>query len=306
MHMEHKDQMSDWMDDFLHYMEAQRGCSPLTLTTYRNSVEDAIHFLHAFTPIRTWPDVQTDDVRHWVGNMARRKLAPNTVNRSLSALRSFFKFLLREGRVAHDPARLVKSMKQPKRLPTFVKESEMDRLFEYYPFSDDYEGCRNRTLLMMLYHTGLRAAELLAMQPHDIDLQHRQLRVTGKGNKQRIVPFGDELASTLQHYLQERANYFAELPHAPQLLLNIQGRALTYAALKKVVHDTLSAVTSQKKKTPHVLRHSFATAMLAHGAQLEAIQQLLGHESVATTAIYTHTTLAELQLEYGKAHPHQK
>ena len=182
----------------------------------------------------------------------------------------------------------------------------MDRLFEYYPFSDDYIGHRDRTLLLLLYHTGLRAAELLALCPADVDLLQKQLRVTGKGNKQRIVPFGEELRETLEQYIEERAAYFADTPHAPQLFLNPQGRAYTYAALRKMVHQTLSAVTTQTKKTPHVLRHSFATAMLANGARLEAIQQLLGHESVATTAIYTHTTLSELQQQYAQAHPRQR
>ena len=299
-------EMQQWMSDFLHYIQAQRGCSPRTLVTYEIALNDAYHFLCAFAPVASWQAVKTEHVRHWVGNMAERKYSTNTINKSLSALRSFFKYLLREERVEVDPARLVSNMKKGKRLPTFIRESEMDRLFEYYPFSDDYMGYRDRTLLLLLYHTGLRAAELLALCPSDLDLLQKQLRVTGKGNKQRIVPFGDELRETLELYLEERTAYFADTPHAPQLFLNPQGRAYTYAALRKMVHQTLSAVTTQTKKTPHVLRHSFATAMLANGARLEAIQQLLGHESVATTAIYTHTTLAELQQQYAQAHPRQR
>lgn len=299
-------EMQEWMEDFLHYMQAQKGCSPRTIDTYEIALNDAYNFLQAFTTVKSWPAVNTEAVRHWVGNMAERKYAANTINRSLSALRSFFKYLLREGRVEVDPARLVSNMKKGKRLPTFIRESEMDRLFEYYPFSDDYEGRRDRTLMMLLYHTGLRAAEVLSLVPTDVDLVQKQLRVTGKGDKQRIVPFGDELQETLMDYLQYRQRFFAEVPHTAQLFLNIQGRAMAYDALRKMVHTTLSAVTTQTKKTPHVLRHSFATAMLANGARLEAIQQLLGHESVATTAIYTHTTLAELQQQYAQAHPRQK
>lgn len=297
------DEMLQWMNDFLHYMQAQRGCSPRTLITYEIALSDACRFLSAFCSFTSWREVKTEHVRHWVGNMAERKYSANTINKSLSALRSFFKYLLREERIEVDPARLVKSMKKGKRLPTFVKESEMDRLFEYYPFSDDYVGCRDRTLLLLLYHTGLRASELLALCPCDVDLQKKQLRITGKGNKQRMVPFGEELAEALAVYLEERSLYFSDTPHVPQLFLNLQGRAYTYASLRKMVHRTLSAVTTQTKKTPHVLRHSFATAMLANGARLEAIQQLLGHESVATTAIYTHTTLAELKKQYAQAHP---
>lgn len=299
------DEMKMWVDDFLHYMEAQRGCSSRTITTYQIALSDVQNFLHAFTALRSWPEVKTDHVRHWVGNMSERKFAPNTINKSLSALRSFFRFLLREDRVAVDPARLVNNMKMGKRLPTFVKESEMDRLFEYYPFPDNYEGCRDRTLLLLLYHTGLRAAELLGLRPSDVDLRQQQLKVTGKGNKQRMVPFGVELKEELTAYLERRNVAFQDVPHDETLLLSHRGKAMSYANLRKVVHDALSAVTTQHKKTPHVLRHSFATAMLANGARLEAIQQLLGHEKVDTTAIYTHTTLAELQQQYAKAHPRQ-
>lgn len=289
---------------FLDYMLAQRGCSPRTHETYRIALTDCADHFVATQPDITWETVETPLVRHWVASMMERGYAPNTVNKSLSALRSFYKYLLREEKVAVDPARLVRNPKAPKRLPTFIKESEMDRLFEHYPFSDDYIGLRNRTLLLLLYHTGIRASELLSVNLRDVDLKSSQLRVTGKGNKQRIVPFGEELNTALQTYIAERNNTFATTPHDnTALFLSPQGRRMNYDALRTTVRDTLSAVTTQKKKSPHVLRHSFATAMLAHGAQLEAIQQLLGHESVATTAIYTHTTLAELQTQYAQAHP---
>ncbi|MDO5074986.1 MAG: tyrosine-type recombinase/integrase [Bacteroidales bacterium] len=296
--------MTAWITDFLDYMLAQRGASPRTIEVYRIALDDAAaHFVAAFAPI-SWATIEQQHVRHWVASMMERGYAPRTVARSLSALRSFFKYLLREGRVEVDPARLVRNPKQPKRLPTFVRESEMDRLFAHYPFADDYVGQRDRTILLMLYHTGLRSAELLSLDLSDVDLRVAQLRVTGKGNKQRLVPFGEELSMALQHYLEVRASFVSDKPHdVSALFLSARATRLTYDALRVMVRTTLSAVTTQHKKTPHVLRHSFATAMLAHGAQLEAIQQLLGHESVATTAIYTHTTLAELKSQYAQAHP---
>lgn len=296
--------MTSWISDFLDYMLAQRGASVRTIEVYRIALNDAAdHFVATFSPI-SWTQVEQSHVRHWVASMMERGYAPRTVARSLSALRSFFKYLLREGRVAVDPARLVRNPKQPKRLPTFVRESEMDRLFECYPFSDDYMGHRDRAILLTLYHTGIRSAELLALDLLDIDLSAGQLRVTGKGNKQRIVPFGEELRQALRHYQNVRAQFVAYKAHdRSALFLSHRGTRFTYTALRLMVRTVLSSVTKQRKKSPHVLRHSFATVMLAHGAQLEAIQQLLGHESVATTAIYTHTTLAELKNQYTQAHP---
>lgn len=299
--------MLTWINDFLDYMQAQRGCSPHTYEGYRSALTDCADYLTAHHAIASWKQVDTQLVRRWVAWMMERGCAPNSVNRSLSALRSFYKFLLREGRVAIDPARLVSNPKTPKRLPTFVKESEMDRLFEHFPFGDDYAGRRDRTLLLLLYHTGLRAAEVLALNLCDIRLDNHTLRVTGKGNKQRIVPFGDEPAAALRHYLALREAAFAHTSHDTEaVFLHRRGRRLSYSSLHRIVHTALSAVTTQQKRTPHVLRHSFATAMLSGGAQLEAIQQLLGHESVTTTAIYTHTTLAELKEQYARSHPHNE
>lgn len=297
--------MQEWIDDFLRYMLAQKGCSPRTEQTYRLALEACADFLTGVLRVDDWKRVETVHLRRWAAQMMEHGAAPATVNRSLSSLRSFYKYLLREGRVEVDPARLVKNPKMPKRLPTFIKESEMDRLFADYPFSDDYEGGRNRTILLVLYHTGLRAAELLGMNVGAVDLRGQQLKVTGKGNKQRIVPFGEELRQALEEYLQLRAATFGDVPLVePQALwLSPSARRMTYEQLRTMVSTTLGAVTTQQKRSPHVLRHSFATAMLSHGAQLEAIQQLLGHESVVTTAIYTHTTLAELQNEYAQAHP---
>lgn len=296
-----------WINDFLHYMLAQRGCSPRTHETYRIALNDCADYMRARNPNISWTEVDTLCVRRWVAWMMENGYAPNTVNKSLSALRSFYKFLLREGRVSVDPARLVSNPKIPKRLPTFIKESEMDLLFSHYPFSDDYIGCRDRTLLLLLYHTGIRAAELLALNLQDIRESSSTIRVTGKGNKQRIIPYGKELAEALNRYLSLRAATYSSLPHDEvALFLNKRGQRLSYTSLRKMVNATLSAVTTQQKRSPHVLRHSFATAMLSGGAQLEAIRQLLGHESVTTTAIYTHTTLAELKEQYARSHPHDE
>ncbi len=297
-----------WIADFLRYLDAQRGRSKRTLGNYQEALNQFADFLAVHYPGVYWTEVESEHIRRWVADRMRAGIAPSTMNTMLTGVRSFYRFLLREGRVAVDPARLVRGPKAPRRLPTFVKEREMDHLFADYPFADDFCGVRNRTLMLTLYHTGIRAAEILGLNIADVDLERGQLRVTGKGNKQRVVPFGRELSEGLRVYLAVRAEAFPEggAGEANALLLSPRGKRMRYGALRRVVQEVLGAVTTQKKRSPHVLRHSFATAMLAHGAQLEAIRQLLGHETVATTAIYTHTTVAELQAQYAAAHPHGK
>lgn len=292
---------------FLDYMSGQRGCSPLTRSTYEDSLTACADYLIARHPTIAWETVDTGHVREWLAHLMRSNYAPNTVNRSLSALRSFYRYLLREGLVSSDPAHNVRNPKAPKRIPGFVREGEMDRLFRYYRFGEDYAGRRDRTLLLLLYHTGLRAAEVLGLNLGDVDLSTAQLRVTGKGNKQRVVPFGAELTNALRDYLPVRREFLQRFPTDENaLFLSSRGHRLGYSTLRTMVRTALSAVTTQQKKSPHVLRHSFATAMLNHGAQLEAIRRLLGHESVVTTSIYTHTTVAELRQQYAAAHPHDR
>lgn len=334
--------MINTIDDFLAYMQATKGSLPATITTYRDSLTNAAdYFVREKGAKADWTTLVTDDFRAWEAEQMQRGYSPSYVKKNMAALRSMYRFLLREGRVKVDPVRLVKNPKQQKRLPSFIRESEMDRLFDYYDFGEGYLGTRNRAILLLLYHTGIRAAELCSLDVADLDLQGQSLRVTGKGNKQRVIPFGPELRDELTLYLRERKSFLAEnatasvplvaqnehdatpsadgyataaedqLPYAPSrsasscapLFLTQRRARIRYSELRLVVKEALSAVTTQKRRSPHALRHSFATAMLAHGAQLEAIQQLLGHATVATTAIYTHTTLAELKEQYAQAHP---
>lgn len=297
--------MNTWIEDFLCYMQAVKGSLPRTIATYRDSLTNAAdYFVMRRGEQADWVTLTTDDFREWEAEQMQRGYNPSYVKKNMAALRSMYKYLLREGRVKVDPVRLVKNPKQHKRLPTFVKESEMDRLFDYYDFGDDFWGVRNKTIVMALYHTGMRSAELIGLDVGDVDIENGSLKVTGKGDKQRVIPFGRELAEMLGEYQEARASKLEEEGRVTEaLFFNRRWHRIEYAEVRVLVSEALSSVTTQKKKSPHVLRHSFATAMLSNGAQLEAIQQLLGHETVATTAIYTHTTLAELKEQYAQAHP---
>jgi integrase/recombinase XerC len=226
----------------------------------------------------------------------------STVNSSLSAVRSFFRFALSRKLVDHDPSYVVKGPKKQKPLPQFVREEEMDRLLDTEQmWEEGFAGLRARTIIILFYETGIRLAELIGLNVGDVDFAARQIKVTGKRNKQRIVPFGEELEATLREYIQQRDALPLRLDAA--LILSDKGRRMNRGQVEVIVKEHLSLVTTLKKRTPHVLRHSFATAMLNNGAGLEDVRLLLGHESVATTQIYTHTTFEQLKRIYENAHP---
>lgn len=299
---------------FAEYLTAVKGRSPKTVTTYMECLDAFSQYWQALDEELTWETLDTDILRAWAAERMAQGNEPTYVRKMLSAVRSFYRYLLQEGIISRDPMHRVTSPKVAKRLPTFVRESEMNRLFDEIEFGEDYIGIRNRTILLMLYHTGIRAAELLGLHLADIDHAGQSLKVTGKRNKQRIVPFGNELREALLIYIRAREEYIgtmtqraAESGHSytstPACFLNARGRALTYPELRVLVHDALALVSNQKRLSPHVLRHSFATTMLSNGASLEAIQKLLGHANLATTEIYTHATVAHLKDEYAAAHP---
>jgi integrase/recombinase XerC len=216
-------------------------------------------------------------------------------------VRSFFRFALARRLVEKDPAHLVTGPKKSKPLPQFVREKEMDELFDEIAWEDTYKDVRARTLLILLYETGVRVSELTGLDDADVDFETGQLKVTGKRNKQRVVPFGSELATVLRQYVELRDAQVAKQSGA--LLLTEKGTRMTRGQVYGIVHRYLSMVTTLKKRSPHVLRHSFATAMLNNGAGLESVKKLLGHEGLETTEIYTHTTFEQLKRVYKEAHP---
>ena len=290
------------IDDFLNYLRYERNRSELTVRSYEKSLRDFESYFKNRERHLSWESVDSDIIRDWMEGMMDKGDMASTVNNSLSAVRSFFRFALSRGLVAHDPAHVVKGPKKQKPLPQFVRESEMDRLIDQpQMWEDGYAALRARTIILLFYETGIRLAELVGLDDQDVDFVSHQLKVTGKRNKQRIVPFGEELEDALKLYVEQRDRQ--PLKQESALLLNDKGRRVTRSYVGRVVKDYLSKVTTLKKRSPHVLRHSFATAMLNNGAGLESVRKLLGHESVATTEIYTHTTFEQLKRVYENAHP---
>ena len=289
------------IDLFLNYLRYERNRSEQTVKRYELSLHDFEAYFLSLDSGLTWASVDADIIRGWMESLMDRGNIASTVNTGLSALRSFFRFARSRKLVSHDPAHMLTGPKKRKPLPQFVREDEMNRLLDEEEWSDKIKDVRARTIIILLYEAGLRRGELTGLDKGDIDFAARQLKVTGKRNKQRIVPFGEELARELQRYIELRDSQTECQDNA--LFVDDHGRRMNGSQVYHIVKGNLSRVTMMKKRSPHVLRHSFATAMLNHDAGLESVKQLLGHESLETTQIYTHTTFEQLKRVYKDAHP---
>lgn len=294
------------VEDFLRYMLAEREASPRTVKTYQDALSDYVAYLKKVDTDMNLEDADSDIIRSWVEDMMDRGHKATYTCKKLSAVKSLYRYALRQGIMKKDPAHSVSGPKKEKVLPTFLKEAEADKLFDQLEWDmDDIRDVRARTLLLLLYTTGIRRAEVVALRDKDINLITHEMKVTGKRRKQRIVPLGGEISAELQRYTKLRDEETPATDTTEALFRNDKGKQMTGDNVYAIVHKYLSQVTTQKKRSPHVLRHSFATAMLNHEAKLGGVQKLLGHESLDTTQIYTHVTFEELKRSYNKAHPRE-
>ncbi len=289
------------IDQFLNYLRYERNRSPRTVQLYEENLRDFETYVQGLDDCLSLETVDTDVVRSWVEHLMDEGKKATTVNLGLSAVRTFYRYALSRHIVAKDPAHAVTGPKKAKPLPQFVRESEMDELLDEQHWREEYNNVRARTIILMFYETGIRLAELVGLDDADVDMATMQLKVTGKRNKQRIVPFGEELAAALRDYVARRDQELVR--QSPALFLDRKGERIGRSAVQHIVKTHLTGFTTLKKRSPHVLRHSFATAMLNNGAGLESVKKLLGHESLETTEIYTHTTLEQLKRVYNEAHP---
>lgn len=289
------------IDQFLSYLRYERNRSPLTVRWYEESLRDFETYIRGVDDYLSLSTVDADVIRGWVERMMDEGKKPATVNRGLSAVKTFYRFALSRKLVEKDPAHGIIGPKKSKPLPQYVREGDMNRLLDEYLQGGIYNKVRARTIIIVFYETGIRLAELIGLNDEDVDFDSMQLKVTGKRDKQRIVPFGAEMAEALQQYMALRDTEVER--QEPGLFLSNKGRRVSREMVRNLVKQSLSEVTTLKKRSPHVLRHSFATAMLNNGAGLESVKKLLGHESLETTEIYTHTTFEQLKRVYNEAHP---
>lgn len=288
-------------NSFLDYLRYERNYSEKTVSAYGEDLLQLEEFAREeagdFNPVEVKPDL----IREWIVSLMDKGYTSTSVNRKLSSLRSFYKYLLRQGRVEVDPLRKISGPKNKKTLPSFLKESEMNKLLDETDFGDGFKGCRDHLIIEMFYATGMRLSELIDLDDKDVDFSASLLKVTGKRNKQRLIPFGDELRDTMLAYVDVRNETVSERSGA--FFIRENGERLYKNLVYNLVKRNLSKVVTLKKRSPHVLRHTFATTMLNNEAELGAVKELLGHSSLATTEIYTHTTFEELKKVYKQAHP---
>lgn len=300
-----------WIEEFLNYLNYEKNYSPRTLSAYRDSLVGFECFWRSIDDVLTWETVTSDIIRDWVMHMMDGGLKTSSVSQHLSAVRSFYKFLLRREYVKKDVAYSVVAPKREKVLPVFIPQSDMMRLFTEKDFTPDYVGQRDRMILMTFYATGIRASELINLDVSDVDFSLMQIKVMGKRSKERIIPFSQTYAECVRRYLDLRAQHIQKCEEKGMdvckalFLTTSRAKRVRYGDVWKVVQSNLSLVSDQKKKSPHVLRHSFATSMLNNDADLRSVREMLGHESLSTTDIYTHVLFEDLKKAYKKAHPRE-
>jgi integrase/recombinase XerC len=290
-------------ENFLQFIQIEKRYSINTLTSYKKDLEQFQVFLHlqyADVPIE---QAAFHQIRSWIVYLMQEGVNPKSINRKLSTLRSFYKYLLRNGVIRQNPMQGLQGPKTAKRNPAFVPETAMEQLLDKLVFPDGFEGLRDKALLETFYFTGIRRAELMDIRHQDVDFSMHTLKVIGKRNKERLIPLSPVLEEILKSYIQEKnkAGFTSE-----SLFVNNKGKPIQARYLYTIVHKYLSAVTTIDRKSPHVLRHTFATHMLNNGAELNAIKEIMGHASLAATQVYTHNSLEKLKQVHKKAHPRSK
>lgn len=290
----------DKKESFLQYISTEKRYSRHTVTSYRNDLDQFFAWMqmnHADT--MPW-DAKSGHVRGWMVSLIEGGCIASTVHRKMSALRSFYRYMRKHGYSDADPMSAVKLPKKPRQLPVFVTEESLDRLLDDYKFGDNFSGIRDRTIVEFLYLTGMRRSELISLRDEDVDLSSGQVRVMGKRGKQRVIPLASGFIKSLGLYLDARR---LEGLAGSWFFVTDRGNKMYDKGVYNIVRRYLSMVTTVEKRSPHVLRHTFATQMLNNGADLNSIKELLGHASLSATQVYTHNTFEKLKKVYKQAHP---
>jgi len=292
----------DHKESFLQYLKIEKRYSPLTVRSYLNDLDQFDKYLN-FNGLSGKPEeIGYHDVRSWIVSLIENGYSPVSIHRKISSLRVFYRYLRRGGIVSNDPLEKVVLPKIRKRLPVFVEEGSLDKLLDEYDFGDDFNGVRNRIIIEMLYMTGMRRGELTGLRDLDVDIRGAAVKVTGKRNKQRIIPLLKPFTIKLEDYVRIRNEEFPD-KRPEWFFVGNKGNKLYDKYVYNTVRKYLSMVTTIEKKGPHILRHTFATHMLNNGADLNSIKEFLGHANLSATQIYTHNSFEKLRKIYKQAHP---
>ena len=292
--------------DFLQHIRYEKRLSHHTLMAYASDLEQFCTFLTAECTVERPERADFRHIRSWIVSLVEAGLDKSSVNRKIATLRAFYGFLLRRQVISLDPMTKIQALKASKRLPQYVEEKPMEMLLNDIEFPDTFEGIRDKLVLELLYGTGIRLSELTGLKTADVNLYDKTIMVLGKRNKHRLIPLTQPLLELVQQYAQLKEKAFSGQADPTMLIVSDKGVPAYPVLIQRIVKRNLALVTTLEKKSPHVLRHSFATHLLNRGADLNAIKDLLGHSSLAATQIYTHTSLDQLKKTYDQAHPKAK
>ncbi len=296
-------QLPEAISSFIGYLKYEKRFSQHTVRAYQDDLNQFSDFIKRQFECNVIVDVIPSFIRTWLATVKDDNVSSRTINRKISSLKSFFKFLMREKLVTTNPMSSIISQKTSKRLPQFVDEKDIEKLWRYTEFPDNWQGKTERLLLLLFYQTGIRLSELINLKESQIDLHHSSLKILGKGNKERIIPCNQELINELVAYKNDKRKLEAELLDTTVLFTNEKGKKLYPKWVYNAVRKYLDPATTIEKRSPHVLRHTFATHLMNQGADLNAVKELLGHSSLAATQVYTHNTIEKLKDVFKKAHP---
>ena len=289
---------------FLQYVAFEKRHSPHTITSYRNDLEQFVAHIKENFQLENLLEADHNNIRSWIVSLSEAKILPISINRKIATLKSFYKFLLIKGHLQNIPTGRIKPLKVAKKTPQFIEESNLLQLFDNFVFTDDFEGTRDRLVMELLYGTGMREIELLGLKDKNIDFVSTQITVLGKGNKQRIIPITRSLSLLIADYQEKKiATNFQNITLHNSLIVTDKGEPAYPMLIYRIVRKYLDMITTNDKRSPHVLRHTFATHLLNKGADLNAIKEILGHSSLSATQIYTHNSLEKLKETFQQAHP---
>ncbi|MBV9963622.1 MAG: tyrosine-type recombinase/integrase [Parafilimonas sp.] len=284
---------------FVNYLRFQKRYSHHTIVSYQNDLEQFLNFIISDFKTPSIKEISPSIIRTWLAGLKEQNFTSKSINRKISTLKSFFKFLMKEEVIDATPMSIISAPKIGKRLPVYVEEKDMQTLFAYVEFADNWKGRTEKLILQLFYSTGMRISELINLKKGQVDVSYSHLKVLGKGNKERIIPVNKELLAQLLNYISSRpGNATSE-----NVFVNEMGKNLYAKQVYNIVKKHLSLVTTVQKKSPHILRHSFATHLANNGADLNAVKELLGHSSLAATQVYTHNSIGKLKEVFNKAHP---
>ncbi|HEY5691229.1 MAG TPA: tyrosine-type recombinase/integrase [Cyclobacteriaceae bacterium] len=290
------------VDSFFKYLQYEKRYSPKTIIAYQSDIGQFAKFLKESYQEPNIELATHGLIRSWIVSLVENKIEARSINRKIACLRSFYKFCLKQEAIDKDPMVKIKVLKTKKKLPHFVHEEDMTKLLDHVEFENDLEGCRNRLIIELFYGTGIRLSELIGLKESQLNIAERTIKVVGKRNKERVIPFAKSIVTVIESYLTVRNREVEQKKHG-FLFVGNSGDPLYPMMVYRLVRKYLDKFTSVEKRSPHVLRHSFATHLLNKGAEINAVKDLLGHTSLAATQVYTHNSMEKLKKVFDQAHP---